>query len=154
MTQVTEHAHMHRCGNVNLNLNESRYDLKCWDPQSHEPCGKCLRTSCADLEYFHRQRKSLWVTLAYMRTLAWSSIRRSPLGTSLVVQWLRLPMQGGTGWIPGQGAKIPPAVCGSKKKKKKKSPQKYLSINRKNKKSEIWDLGSSIHKLCDPVAGY
>ena len=35
-------------------------------------------------------------------------------------------------------------------KKKKKSPQKYLSISWKNKKSAIWDLGSSIHKLCDP----
>ena len=33
------------------------------------------------------------------------------LGTSLAIQWLRLrlPMQGGVGSIPGQGAKIPHA---------------------------------------------
>ena len=39
--------------------------------------------------------------------------------TSLVVQWLRLsiPNAGGAGSIPGQGTKIPHAVCCTKKKK-------------------------------------
>ena len=45
------------------------------------------------------------------------------MGTSLVVQWLRLHAAnaGGTGSIPGGGTKIPHAAwCGQKVKKKKK----------------------------------
>ena len=40
-----------------------------------------------------------------------SDIHELNLGTSPAVQWLRLqlPMQGGAGSIPGQGAKIPQA---------------------------------------------
>ena len=40
------------------------------------------------------------------------------LGTSLVVQWLRLPAStaGGMGLIPGQGTKIPHATQHSKNK--------------------------------------
>ena len=40
-------------------------------------------------------------------------------GTSLVVQWLglRASTAGGTGSIPGQGTKIPQAVCPSSTKK-------------------------------------
>ena len=41
------------------------------------------------------------------------------LGTSLVIQWLRLqaPNAGGTGLTPDQGIKIPHTTqCGSKKK--------------------------------------
>ena len=45
------------------------------------------------------------------------------LGTSLVVQWLRLHASnaGGTGSVPGKGTKIPHVVrCGKKKKKNRK----------------------------------
>ena len=39
------------------------------------------------------------------------------LETSLGIQWLRLcaPNVGGTGWIPGQGSKIPQVTLHSQK---------------------------------------
>ena len=46
------------------------------------------------------------------------NLKDSKLGTSLVVQWLRLcaSIVGDTGSIPGQGTKIPHAAqCGQKK---------------------------------------
>ena len=49
-----------------------------------------------------------------------SAIKKIYIGTSLVVQWLRLctSTAGGAGLIPGQGTVIPSAVhCGQKKKK-------------------------------------
>ena len=47
---------------------------------------------------------------------------KGALVTSLVVQWLRLHAStaGGTGSIPGQGAKIPHPTCRAAKKKKKR----------------------------------
>ena len=47
---------------------------------------------------------------------------KKTLGTSLVVQWLRLlaPNAGGMGPIPGQGTKIPHATWHDQKKKKEK----------------------------------
>ena len=49
--------------------------------------------------------------------------QRISLGTSLIVQWLRLRPSnaGGTGSIPGQGTKIPHAVSAAIKKKERKS---------------------------------
>ena len=58
-----------------------------------------------------------------MKEIALDLVGGLGLGTSLAAQWLRLHVSptGGTGSIPGQGTKIPPAVrCGQKKKKKKK----------------------------------
>lgn len=45
-------------------------------------------------------------------------IKKQELGASLVVHWsrLRLPAQGGTGLIPGWGAKIPHAWKSNKTK--------------------------------------
>ena len=47
---------------------------------------------------------------------------KKTLGTSLVVQWLRLlaPNAGGMGPIPGQGTKIPQATWRDQKKEKRK----------------------------------
>ena len=52
------------------------------------------------------------------------------MATSVVVQWLRLHAAnaGGTGLIPDQGAKIPPAVCLKDLKKKKKEASAGLSV--------------------------
>ena len=46
------------------------------------------------------------------------------MGTSLMVQWLRLhhsPSAGGMGLIPGQGTEIPQAAWHSRKKRKTKN---------------------------------
>ena len=47
----------------------------------------------------------------------WHGFEKSDLGTSVVVQWLRLPAStaGGTGLIPGQGTKLPQAMRRSEK---------------------------------------
>ena len=47
------------------------------------------------------------------------------LGTSLEVQWLRLPASnaGDVGLIPGQGTKTPHAEQHSQKKERKKEPE-------------------------------
>ena len=52
------------------------------------------------------------------------------MGTSLVVQWLRLHAStaGGTGSIPGGATKIPHAWRCGKKKKTKKEPTKNQKI--------------------------
>ena len=49
------------------------------------------------------------------------NLKRENLGTSLVVQWLRLhaPNAGGTGLIPCRGTKIPHAQGTAKEKEKK-----------------------------------
>ena len=52
------------------------------------------------------------------------------MATSLVVQWLRLHAANavGTGLIPDQGAKTPPAACLKDYKKKKKEASVGLSV--------------------------
>ena len=56
------------------------------------------------------------------------------MGTSLVVQWLRLHAStaGGGGSIPGQGTKIPHALGHGQKKKKKGGKYIYLEIPTKS----------------------
>ena len=51
---------------------------------------------------------------------------KTPVGTSLVVQWLQLcpSNAGGTGSIPGQGTKIPHNEMWQKKKRKKERKKK------------------------------
>ena len=49
-----------------------------------------------------------------------TTLKNSPLGTSLVVQWLRLGASNArdVGWIPDRGTKIPHAVQCSQNKQK------------------------------------
>ena len=57
---------------------------------------------------------------------------RNILGTSLVVQWLRLCTSnaGGMGSIPGQETKIPCAAwCGKRKKERKKEKKVFKETN-------------------------
>ena len=63
---------------------------------------------------------------------------KTPVGTSLVVQWLQLcpSNAGGTGSIPGQGTKIPHNEMWQKKKKKERK-----------KKESLW-------LLCDDEMGW
>ena len=52
---------------------------------------------------------------------------RGWLGTSLLIQWLRLiPNAGGMGSIPGQGTKIPYAHGTAKKKKREEEEVCYI----------------------------
>ena len=57
---------------------------------------------------------------------------KKTLGTSLVVQWLRLlaPNAGGMGPIPGQGTKIPHATWHDQKKKKRKEDSALSHLDR------------------------
>ena len=67
----------------------------------------------------------------------WSnSFKNIIQGTSLVLQWLGvyLPMQGGVGWIPGWGAKIPHALRPKKQNIKQKQKQ-YCNKFNKNLKN-------------------
>ena len=61
------------------------------------------------------------------------------LGTSLLVQWLRLctPNSGGTGLIPGRGTKIPHSMWFSQKKKKRNTKPQLLTRHLTSPNSEL-----------------
>ena len=76
---------------------------------------------------------------------------RGWLGTSLLIQWLRLiPNAGGMGSIPGQGTKIPYAH-GTAKKKKKRKKKRFVTLGQ-NTVYWIWQQRNSLVTLATTVS--
>ena len=76
---------------------------------------------------------------------------RGWLGTSLLIQWLRLiPNAGGMGSIPGQGTKIPYAH-GTAKKKKKGKKKRFVTLGQSTV-YWIWQQRNSLVTLATTVS--